>query len=246
MIRAVVLHWRLFIKALIDPAGAAKAAGESANFLVASLALLGTMMALGAATLPRQLMVLGRALGVTGNASQDLHYRLMESGLTRLIVIERLVPSPILILAAVGVVVLADPLLALARDQRPKLRTLVVIGLAPLLVQAVGELVVAYTSSLAARPTPGDAIAMANSFDTGPLLFWRRGGTAPQWLVILDARLNLISIWCVALWVAGLRLLDGGTTRAWHLAVPVVSLCLSGVATWVLGPVVFAALLGRP
>ncbi len=244
--RSGITDWHLFGTVLFDPSGAASSVGRRPAFPGVALAAFISLLVLGAATIPRQLAVLQRALGATGNASQDLHYGMMGEGLTRLILVDRLVPSPTLVLSAVVLVLLAEPLLGLARDRRAALWTVAVLGLAPLVAQGIGELVLAYSTTLSARPTPGDAISIGNRFDTGFLLLWSGNSPPPEWLVILDARFNLITLWCVALWAVGLQTLDGAELRGWHVAVPMASLVVGGVITWILAPVVFAAILGRP
>jgi len=205
-----------------------------------------TLWVIGFATLPRHLAMLNRALGATGDAAQDLHYRAMVPGLTRLIVADRLMPSPAIIVAAVLMVLLAEPLLALARDRRAVLWALAALGLAPLVVQSLGEVVLAYLQKYEGRPTPGEALSLTSGFKTGPMLLWGGGSPPPRWLVVLDARVNLIALWCASLWALALRTVDGGKLRVWHIGVPVASLALSGVVTWVLGPLVVAAILGQP
>lgn len=241
-----IRNWKLLGTVLIDPVRATRAVAREPSFQGLALATVSSLLCLGVATLPRQLTVLRQALGATGHANQDLHYSLIAPGLTRVIVADRLFPSPTLLLAACALVVLAEPLLALARDRRGTLWALAVLGLAPLLVQAIGELLLAYSGAIDGRPTPGMAVSLANGFHSGPQLLWPAGTTPPKWLVLLDARLNLISLWCVALWSVGLRTIDGGSFRGWHLGVPMASLAVGAVSTWVLGPVAIMAVLGRP
>lgn len=71
-------------------------------------------------------------------------------------------------------------------------------------------------------------------------------GTVPAWIEALSARANLVTLWCAGIWAAGLRQLDGGTLRAWHVALPAACLAAAGVLTWSLGPSVLALILGRP
>ncbi len=246
MMRIGYRGMRLLGGALVDPVGTARTVSRRANFEGALLAAGGCLVALGLATLPRQLAVLERALSATGNSSQDLHYELLENGLIRMIVADRLIPSPTILLAAVGVAILAEPLLALARDRRAALWTVAVIGLAPLLVQGLGDIALTYLTSFDSRPSPGDAISIANRFRTGPMLLWRGESSAPPWLVVVNARANLVSLWCVVIWAIGLCVMDGGRLRGWHLAVPLSSVAVGGVVTWILGPLVFSAILGRP
>jgi hypothetical protein len=235
-----------FVTILVDPLGTVESMVRRPNFAGILLTATALLVVFGAATLPRQLSVLHLALASTGVSEVDVHYAAMQDGLTRLIIAERLVPSPTLVLAATLLVLLAEPILAASRDCRETLLTLAVLGLAPLLVQQVGELVMTYSTNVGPDPAPGLAIELANRFNTGPLLLWTSESRAPAWIEILDARVNLVSLWCVALWALGLRVLDGERFQVWHIGMPVVSLAVGGIVTWILGPMVLSAVLGRP
>jgi len=240
------LPWSRFAAVLVDPCGSVESVVRRPDFAGTMFAAIALFLAFGAATLPRQLSVLHLALAPTGVSAVDGHYAAMQGGLTRLIIADRLVPSPTVLLAGIVLVLLAEPVLALARDRRATLLTLAVLGLAPLLVQQIGECIMTYTANIAPDPAPGRAIELANRFQTGPLLFWSSEARAPAWIEILSARVNLVSLWCVGLWALGLRVMDGKRFRVWHIGMPVVSLAVAGIVTWILGPMVLAAVLGRP
>lgn len=240
------LLWCRFGTILVDPLGTVESVVRRPNFAGTLLTATALLVLFGAATLPRQLSVLYLALASTGVSAVDVHYAAMQDGLTRLIIADRLVPSPTLVLAAILLVLVAEPILAAARDRRETLLTLAVLGLAPLLVQQAGELVMTYYVNVGPDPAPGLAIELANRFVTGPLLLWTSEARAPAWIEILDARVNLVSLWCVSLWALGLKVLDGERFQAWHIGVPVVSLAVGGIITWIVGPMVLSAVLGRP
>ena len=231
---------------LVDPRATLDNAHTHPRVVATAVSLCVSTAALGLAALPRQLSVLRRALGPTGNVALDSHYEAMTAGLTRFMVVDRLVPSATLVIAAVLVVLLGGPVLSLAHDRRRALWSLALLGLAPLLVQQLGSLLLTCLASVPADPGPGDAISLPHRFHTGPLLAWTGDGAAPHWLELLEARLNLVSLWCVALWAAGLRMLDGGCLKAWHVAVPVASVAAAGVLTWMGGPMGYSLLLGSP
>jgi hypothetical protein len=236
---------RRLIAVLVDPTATTRSIAAEPNAVSLALVLFAISLLLGAVALPRQLDVLNEALAPMGHAALDLHHRAMRSGLTRVIVADRLMPPPTVLLAAGLVVLVSDPLLVLPTERRPSLWSVVLLGLAPLLVQEIGELALTYLAA-PADPTPGDAVALGSRFITGPLLLWRGDFAAPYWLEVVDARLNLITLWCALLWVFGLRAVGGGPLRAWHVAVPLSSLGMAGVITWIINPLVVRALLSSP
>lgn len=205
--------------------------------------ILGIAIALGVATLPRQVAILNRTLAVLGDAALDAQRELLRAGVVRLMIVDRVVPAPTLLIAAVLVLVTAEPVLMLARDRRPSRVAVLVLGLAPLVVQRVGELAVTYLVDPAAYVTAGDAIMAPHRFTIGPALLWARSGTVPGWAELLETRLNLVSLWCVGLWSVGLCSLDGRPWAPWHLALPVACLGGAGVLTWAVGPVVIQVVL---
>ncbi len=239
------LSWRL-ASVLVDPTGAIRAVVQRPAVGAIALVLFAAVAALGAACLPRQLSLLGQALAPTGDAMLDFHYEAMRGGLARIVLVDRLIPSPLLVIAAALVVSIGEPVLALARDRRAALWTVVLLGLAPLLVQQLGELAVTYLAAVTPDPTPGHAVSLPHRFSTGPVLLWRGETPAPAWLEIVDARVNLITLWCVALWTTGFRVLEGRRFAPWHVAVPLAGLAGAGVLTWILGPLARSALLGNP
>ncbi|UCD25048.1 MAG: hypothetical protein JSW51_03760 [Gemmatimonadota bacterium] len=230
---------------LVDPAGATRSAVTGSNPWAIGLMVLGVAMALGALSLPRQLALLSEALAPLGQVALDMHREAMRSGLTRVILADRLVPSPTIVLAATLIAVVSHPLLSLADDRRTGIWVIALLGLAPLLVQEVGELALTYLAA-PADPTPGEAVSLSNRFVTGPLLLWRGETPAPLWLQILDSHINAITLWCLALWTMGLRALDRGRLQTWHVMVPITSMGIAGVITWVGTPLATAALLGKP
>jgi hypothetical protein len=200
--------------------------------------LLAGVTALGALTLPRQLGLLGAAL------RHGPHPPAFAAGLERLILFDRLVPPPTVVIAGLLLAWTADPLLGLARDMRPRVWAVVVLGLAPLLAQRAGELGLTYLASVPAPVTPGSALGLPQEFVTGPAIFSRHD--APRWLQSLSARVNLVTASSVVIWATGLRKLDGGSWRAWHMFLPAACLAGAGIATWWFEGVAVALILGRP
>jgi hypothetical protein len=243
-VRRVWQVCRTLAAALVDPAGACRNADQRPAPLGTAAVLLVAVTVLGALTLPRQLHLLGAALAPAGNASRDLHHQALASGLSRLMWFDRLVPPPTAVLAGLLLAWAADPLLGLARDARPRLASVVVLGLAPLLAQRAGELAMAYLADLPTPLTPGSAIDLPQEFVTGPAVFWRQD--APRWLQALSPRANLITVWSVGIWATGLRELDGGAWRTWHVTLPIVCLAGAGLTTWWFERAVVALILGGP
>jgi hypothetical protein len=232
---------------LIDPVGATELAVHRSRPLQAALGLAVLLVGLGVATLPRQIALLDRSLAPVGDPMVDMPHAMMYDGLLRLIIADRIVASPALLLAALLLAYAAEPVLALARERRAAIWAVAILGLSPLVIDRIGELAVTYIVSVGAHPVPGDAIRAPHRFITGPLLAWWRDQPAPGWLELLDSRLNLIVAWSVALWAVGLRALDGERRfAAWHVLLPLACVAAGGVVTWVLGPLVLTALLGRP
>jgi hypothetical protein len=63
---------------------------------------------------------------------------------------------------------------------------------------------------------------------------------------VVNARINLVTLWSVGLWAAGLRELDQRPWTLWHVALPLACLCGAGLVTWWLGPITLAIVLGNP
>jgi hypothetical protein len=235
--------WRPLSAVLVDPVGAFRAAVSRPAPGLTLTVLAAATTAFGLATLPRQLRVLGRGLPFTGDALIDAQHEALRDMVTRLIVIDRLVPQPTVIVAAALVLLAAEPVLMLARDRRRAILAVVVLGLAPLVLERVGELAISYLLSPASRPTPGWAMTIPHRFVTGPAVFWHGADSVPQWLEVLDARINLVSLGCVALWSVGIRQLDGRQWEPWHVVLPVGCLIGSGLITWALTPAVIPVLM---
>ncbi len=236
---------KLIALVLVDPRRAVQEAIGQPRPAVVALGVLVITALLGAATLPRQLDLLFAALAPTGDVARDLHHAAMEAGLTRIIVADRLMPPPTLLVAALVLGLAAEPVLSLAEDRRRAVWTVVLLGVAPLMVQRIGELAVTYVSAVGSPPLPGDAVSVASRFVTGPLLFsWT--DTPPSWLVSVNQRLNLVTLWAVVIWTIGLKELDGRRLASWHVALPAACLGLAALATWWLAPMVAGLLLGTP
>jgi hypothetical protein len=232
------------VSALIDPREAMRRGATWPRPLRTAATLASAVMALGLATLPRQVAILNRVLAPTGDPQSDLHHEVLRGGLLRLIVADRLIPAPALLLAAVLLVVVAEPVLMLARDRRTAIVQIALVGLAPLLVDRLGELAMTYLLPLAEQVTAGDAVTAPHRFRTGPLLLWWSTEPAPAWLELLEPRANLIVLWAVGLWSIGLHTLAGRTLEAWHVALPLACALGAGVVTWILGPLIVPAILG--
>ena len=148
---------RRLLSALIDPPEAMRRGVLEARPLRTAAALASAVTALGLATLPRQVAILNRVLASTGDPQSNLHHEALRSALLRLIVADRLVPAPALLLAAVFLVAVAEPVLMLARDRRAAIVQIALLGLAPLLVDRLGELAMTYLVPLADQVTAGRA-----------------------------------------------------------------------------------------
>jgi len=228
---------------LVDPRGGMRTVAERPRPWALVVSLGAFLVALGLATLPRQLALLDRTMGATGDPLLDAQTELLRSGVLRLIVADRLVASPTLLVAALFLALAAEPVLMLARQRQPAIWAVVLLGLAPLLVQRVGELAITYVAAIA-DPVAGDAVTAPHRFVTGPLLLWRGEGPAPGWLELLSRRANLIVLWCLVLWSLGMQQLDGGRWQLWHAALPAACLAAAGLLTWMLWPIVLPLVLG--
>ncbi len=232
---------------MVNPGRAMRDAADRPCAASVGVTLFVAAALLGVATLPRQLTVLEQVLS-TRDPMAQLHYDAMQSGLIRLISIDRVVAQPSLIFAAVLVVLIADPLLSLAADRKRALVSVAVLGLAPILVHQIGELAVTYLVHLGSHPTLGDAVRLPHGFSTGAKLL--RSATtpapAPRWLEIFDSRANLITLWSVVLWSIGLRAVEGSRFRPVHIAIPLAALVCAGTLTWLSGPAAISLVLGRP
>lgn len=233
---------------LIDPVKTLRGAVSRPRPFAILVVLLALLVLLGAGTIPRQLFLLDRLFAPIGDPMVDAQRDLMRGGLVRLIVADRLVPAPTVLLAALLLGWAVVPVLALARGERSAIWTVVLLGVAPLVVGRAGEFAVTYLIDAGRAAAPLDAIRLPHRFVTGPLLVWRGAADlAPGWLELLDARVNLIVLWTLSLWVVGLRQLDGaGRLATWHLLLPVSCLVGAAFATWLLGPLALAVILRGP
>jgi hypothetical protein len=232
--------------ALVSPGAALRVIAARPEPVAMALLLACMIVVAGAATLPRQLALLNQALAPTGDPVRDTHLALMQAGLLRVIVVDRVVPPPTFVLAAVLLVLAVEPVLAVAEKRRRALWALAIAGLAPLVVHRLGELAVVYLSPAPDPLRLGDAIGLPQRFATGPALLWWGDGAPPAWLLSVNARLNLFAAWSVAIWAIGLRELDTGSPTPWHAALPAGCLLVAGLVTYWLKPVVAALVLGGP
>lgn len=234
---------RAVVGALIDPVHAIRqASGVPVLVLAAVLAV--AVMALGGVAIPRQLALLSDLVPHTGDPVVVSLARRMHSAIVRLVVVDRLLPPLTFALAAGILCALAAPVLSLSQDDNRQLVVLAILGLAPLLVLRLSEAVLVWLVPAGSVATLGDTVTLPQRFVTGPKLLWRGEGVPPAWLETLDARLNLFSLWCAALWAAGLRFLDGGRLALWHVILPAAAFLLAGLVTWALGPLVLPVVLG--
>jgi hypothetical protein len=172
------------------------------------------------------------------------HAEALASGLTRLMVVDRLLPMPAVLVAGGCLCLAAEPVLMLASGRKQELLVIIVLGMAPLLIQRVGELVMTWVLDAAPGMSPGEIVRMPHRFASGAVLLWRGGGYPPPLVELLEARVNVFSTWSVALWAFGLSRLDHHRLQVWHVVLPLACLAAGGLATWLLGPVVLAGVLG--
>ncbi len=236
-------QWSAAFTVLVDPAGSAVRALEHPAPGRLLFALVLTWVTLGVATLPRQLSLLDRVLtpATMGGASPQFHA--LAAGLTRLMVVDRLFPMPAVLVAGGFLLLAAEPVLMLVGRRKRELLVIVVLGMAPLLIQRVGELVITWVFDTGAGLSPGEIVRLPHRFASGAVLLWRSGGYPPPIVELLETRVNVFSVWAVGLWAFGLSLLDR-RPQLWHMLLPVACLAAGGIITWLLGPIVLAAVLG--
>jgi hypothetical protein len=235
--------WTAPAAVLIDPAGVLSRAVAAPQPWKLLLVLLVAAAVLGLGTLPRQLEMLWAALPDAGNPLLDAQSAALRRGLLRLIFFDRLVPLPAALFAGLALVLTADPVLMLPASRRRELLTVAVLGLAPLLVQRVGELAMTWLVDPSRVAAAGEALTVPHRFASGARLFWREPGPAPYWVELLEVRVNLFTLWCAGLWSIGLRTLDGRRWEAWQVLLPLACLAAGSFLTWLLGPVVVPIIL---
>jgi hypothetical protein len=235
--------WGSGLAVLVDPQGALTRALASPRpwLLLAVVALAWLILGLG--TLPRQLGLLDMALAPTGGDMTASHVGALTAGLTRLMIVDRLIPLPAVLVASVLLFLTAEPILMLAADRRRELLVVIVLGLAPLVLLRAGELVVAWFTDIGPGVSPGEVLRLPHRFASGARLLWREGGPPPAVLETLEARANLFSAWSVGLWTYGLSRLDTAGLRAWHALLPIACLVGGGLVTWITGPLLLTGVL---
>ncbi|MGD2136506.1 MAG: hypothetical protein PVF27_10110, partial [Gemmatimonadales bacterium] len=115
------------VLALVDPSAALRRAVEAPHPWRVAVWLGGLALALGLATLPRQLPALAEAMPPLGDPRLDAQTAALRDALTRLLLADRLVPSPSVLLAALLLVLAAEPVLMLARERRTAIVTVVLV-----------------------------------------------------------------------------------------------------------------------
>jgi hypothetical protein len=235
--------WSDGLAVLVDPQGALTRALASPRpwLLLAVVALAWLVLGLG--TVPRQLGLMDAALAPVGVDAPTPYLRSLAAGLNRLMIVDRLVPLPAVLIAAVLLRLTAEPVLMLASNRRRELFAVIVLGLAPLVLLRAGELAVAWLADVGSGIPPGEVLRLPHRFASGARLWWREGGPPPAMLETLEARVNLFSVWSVGLWAYGLSRLDTGSLRAWHVLLPVACLVGGGLVSWSTGPLVLAGVL---
>jgi hypothetical protein len=235
--------WTQGFRALVVPVDAARGVVADPAPWRTLLALALSWTALGLGTLPRQTALLSKAFAPATDQALAAGREALASGLVRLMVMDRLVPVPAVLVGAVLLVVAAEPVLMLSRDRRPALVAVAVLGLAPLVVGRLGELAFTWMVDGSQFASPGAALNLPHRFATGARLFWVGSVTPPAWVELLETRVNLVTLWCAALWAVGLAHLDAGKLEAWHVVLALGCLGVAGVATWVVGPIVVPMVL---
>lgn len=235
--------WTAPVAVLLDPAGTVARAIASPDpwRLLLMLALASAVVGLG--TLPAQVGMLSAALPLVGNPLLDAQTETLRGGILRLIVADRLVPAPAVILGALALMLTADPVLMLPVARRRELLAVAVLGLSPVLVQRIGELAMTWLVDPGRAVAAGDALTVPHRFAAGARLFWHAAGPAPAWIELLEARVNLFTLWCAGLWGLGLHALAGRRWEPWQVLLPLGCLGAGGLLSWLLGPLVVPAIL---
>ncbi len=180
------------------------------------------------ATVAIQLFLLNEAVDLM-TPEAAAHIAVMRTGLTRIILFDRLLPPATVLLAMplVGMVAVWSMELE-SRDKKSAARVLLV-GLVPLLALRIGELG-ATVLAVSSFPGVGEVIVLPRRFFLGPRLL---GGPDPDpWVHGLDARFNLVTIWVMAIWSHGLGRLGGGGFRWWARGVVLACFCIAALVTW--------------
>jgi hypothetical protein len=233
----------MVVNVLTDPAGTMRQVRAGDSIFSLAIVVLSASL-LGLATVPKQLRLLLESLPPVEDALLNAQHEALRAGIIRMIMVDRLIPSPTLLLAVVIAGLMADSVLGLPRDRRGRIWTVLALGLAPVLIGRAGELAMTYLLRFDTL-SPGIAITLPHRFSTGPLLLWLKSDPAPAWLEIADSRINLITLWVAGLWVVGLREVDDARRVAlWHVALPLFCIGVAGVVTWASGPLMFSVILG--
>jgi hypothetical protein len=230
---------------LFDPVSSLRGAVRDPALWPTAIALAAGLALLGSLTLPRQLADLALALAPVGSPLQDGAHAMMRPGLLRLMLADRLLPPATPVLAAALLALGAEPVLALSGATRRAPASVAALGLAPILIERLGEVALTYLAPHTPQPVLGAALGLPHRLVSGPLLFFSPGA-APAWAETLEPRLNLFTLWCLVLWILGLRALDGERLRGWHVGLAIAALAGGAVLSWALTSPAVALVLGSP
>lgn len=235
--------WWSPVTVLVSPAaGIAQVLAKPHPWMLLAI-LASAWILLGLATVPRQVELLHLVLASTGEPVLDAQTEVLKAGLLRLIVADRLVPLPTVLVGGVLVFLAAEPVLMLPSARRRELLAIVAVGCAPLVVQRFGELAMTWMTTVAPGMSAGEVLRLPHRFASGAALFWRSPDPAPFWIELLEARVNMFALWSAALWAIGLHALEDRRWAVWQILLPFACLVAGGLVTWVLGPLVVAVVL---
>ena len=219
--------FHLVLTALLRPANLfvpAESPGVRRRLLLWAL---GFFLAIGGVTAIIQIVLLERAIGNSGHI--DTHISVMHSGFIRLILVDRLLPPATALLTAMIVGAIAIFSMELGAPARRQLRGVLVVGMVPLLFMRIGELGATVLGAASAL-SPGDVMVLPGRFVLGPRVV--AGSDPAPWIYLLDARLNLVTIWMAVVWAKGLRCCAPGESIYWPAFVTCLSSLVASLATW--------------
>ena len=216
--------------------------------------LIAGVAALGALGLPRLLELLSATLAPGGQPLLDAHLGVMRTALSRLLVVDRLLPPLPFVIAAV---IVAAGAAAVLMGRGVRTRTLVAVlaaGAAPLLVQRLGELAVVWLTP-GEGLTAGDVVRLPARFNLGLAGALGTAGVSVTgaWSVVAEA-VNGVGVWVVVLWGWGLATLDrgalaaarGAALPAWPFALAAAGYAAGYALHAALYPVFLLLVMGAP
>jgi hypothetical protein len=224
---------RLIGRLMIRPELLRDASGSSVVRRYVIIWLLGTSLVFGLATAAIQLVLLDQALETLSLVNPASHVPMMRAGFLRLIAVDRFLPPPTLIMAAVGLFGICTWSIQLSREKYRRLGWIILFGLLPVLLLRAGEFGLTLLG-LWGTPSVGEVMVLPGRFTVGPRLF--AGADPAPWVYGLDARLNLVTLWVALLWLRGVGDLVPRQDRMWAVVMTVVSLFFASLVTWSWGP----------